>query len=176
MFIICSIFCHSSLPHVSNVLSTTSDSLLRLVSAKLNEFAKLEGPHLLLKVRTQQHREVARPCHTLGSNSGRAQRLTQAVALGALLHQVADTAGGIRGPCQPRGMCVSDPSNFESHLFQCHLPIGKHRMSMLTKMRFQVAPWVVRAALAATKTELATLAKFLATMRAWHGDILRRQL
>ena len=40
---------------------------------------------------------------------------------------------------------------------------------MLTKMRVQVARWVVRPAMAATTTEVATLATFLATMAAWHG-------
>ena len=79
----------------------------------------------------------------------------------ALLLQSADTATGIGGSFQLRGMGVSDPSNFESHLFQCHLPIVKQRVTMLTKMRVQLAPWVVRTARAATTTELAALARFL---------------
>ena len=90
-------------------------------------------------------------------------------SLPALLLQSADTATGIGGSFQLRGMGVSDPNNFESHLFECHLPIVKQRLTMITKMRVQVAPWIVRPARAAATTELATHATILATMQAWHG-------
>ena len=41
-------------------------------------------------------------------------------------------------------------------------------------MQHQVAPWVVKAARAATTTELASLTTCLATEQAWHGAIAKR--
>ena len=53
-----------------------------------------------------------------------------------LLHQQsADDATDMGGSSQLRGMGVEDSNNFESHLFQCHLPIVKQRVTMITNMQ-----------------------------------------